>query len=426
MSKNAGNSASWRRLDNAAKIFPSNSSLRDPKVFRFTCEIIDAVEPDILQFAAERTLNLFPFFRYTMRHGFFWYYLEDTQLPVTVSEENEFPCQPLYLDASSPLYRITYWQNRINVEVYHALTDGTGAMEFLRTLICQYLQQAYAQQLRGVSLDLGVDASVFQKMGDSFDKYYTGLKGKNERNPHAYRLKGERFPPGKLRVIIGDVPVDILLQQAHEHGVTMTVLLAANLLCAIGEEMAVRDYKHPVVATIPVNLRNFFDSDTARNFFSIVNIGVRFDRTPCQLDAVAAALKDELSRKLTREALQARLNLLASLEHNPFTRILPLVLKDPVMNLAGRLSNQTSTVSFSNVGKVSMPPELAPYIRKFDVFIATAGVQMCSCSYQNTLSLAFTSSFIGTDIERRFFRRLQELGIPVVLSTNLPTENEDE
>ncbi len=49
----------WRRLDNAAKIFPPTSGKRDPKVFRFACELREPVEPEILQTALDVTMELF-------------------------------------------------------------------------------------------------------------------------------------------------------------------------------------------------------------------------------------------------------------------------------------------------------------------------------------------------------------------------------
>ena len=385
----------WKRLDNAAKIFPPTSTARDPKVFRFVCELHEPVDPAALGRAAAGTLAEFPFFRYRLRHGVFWYYLEDTGRPAPpVCEEDGPPCEPLYLDAASPLYRITYWRNRLNLEVYHVLTDGAGALQFLRALACHYLQEAHPEALRGADLSLGCD-------------------------PRAYHIRSPRLPAHGLRVILGEIPVDGALREARARGTTVTVLLAACLLVAVGEEMAVRDRKRPVVVTVPVNLRNFFDSDTARNFFSVVNLGVDFRATPCGLDAVIAALTREMEGRLTRENLQNRLNALAGLEHNPFVRILPLALKDPVMHVAGRMSDDAVTVSLSNVGRVGMPGALAPYIRKFDVFISTGALQICSCSYGNILSIGLTSAFQATDVERRFFRLLTGLGLPVTIATNL-------
>lgn len=39
----------WRRLDNAAKLFPAASSKRDTRVFRFYCELKEDIQQEILQ-----------------------------------------------------------------------------------------------------------------------------------------------------------------------------------------------------------------------------------------------------------------------------------------------------------------------------------------------------------------------------------------
>ena len=129
-------SPDWTRLDNAAKIFPPTSNKQDTKVFRFACQLNEWVEQDILQQATEKTLETFPIFRSVLKHGLFWYYLEKTELVPVVEPEYRPPCGQIY-DPSSRnlLFEVTCWRNRINLEVYHSLTDGTGALQFLKTLL---------------------------------------------------------------------------------------------------------------------------------------------------------------------------------------------------------------------------------------------------------------------------------------------------
>ena len=42
---------------------------------------------------------------------------------------------------------MTYYKKRINFEVFHALTDGTGATEFLRELVKNYLHLVHKDEL---------------------------------------------------------------------------------------------------------------------------------------------------------------------------------------------------------------------------------------------------------------------------------------
>ena len=109
------------------------------------------------------------------------------------------------------------------------------------------------------------------------DRYYNRrIKGKNAPDKPAYQLRGPGSPEGRLQVIEGLVPADRLLQAAHRRHATLTVFLTAVLMQAVEGVMRVRDKKKPVTITVPVNLRNFFESQSARNFFSIINVAYSF------------------------------------------------------------------------------------------------------------------------------------------------------
>ena len=71
------------------------------------------------------------------------------------------------------LFEVTCWRNRINLEVYHSLTDGTGALQFLKTLVCNYLSIKYPQLSEELMAGIQYDASVSERDEDSFLKYTT-------------------------------------------------------------------------------------------------------------------------------------------------------------------------------------------------------------------------------------------------------------
>ena len=138
--------AQWNRLDNAAKIFPPTSNLIDPKVFRCTCQLREDIDPDILQEALDETMVLFPYFRSIIKKGFFWYYLEQSTLSPKVIEERKAPCGPIFAqDEHELLFELSYYRRRINLEVYHALTDGTGGLQFLQQVLIIYLQKCHRE-----------------------------------------------------------------------------------------------------------------------------------------------------------------------------------------------------------------------------------------------------------------------------------------
>ncbi len=423
---NNRNVPSWWTLDNAAKIFPSTGSSHDSKVFRFVCELRDPVDPRLLQTALDRTIQRFPIYRSVMKRGWFWYYLEDSPLPALVRREEQPPCYPVYPSVRrSLLFRVLYYRGRISLEVYHALTDGAGALNFLCRLVYEYLLLRCPEQFPQPVPALAYDASQSQRQADSFQKYYEKPSGRSmSRAPVAYQIRGERLPRNHLAILEGRMPLDQVLACARARGVTLTELMTAVLLRAIHAGMRVRDRKKPVVITIPVNLRNYFPSESARNFFTTINVGYDFSRGEDSLEAVLAGVKRNFQENLTGERLREHMNTLCALEHSVPLRLVPLPIKDVVLRIANRLAARGVTASFSNVGKVSMPKEMEKMIGLFSVFASAGMLQACACSFGGQYTVSFASPYRICETERVFFRELARMGLEVVLTTNLPPENE--
>jgi len=411
----------WVKLDNAAKIFPPTSNERDTKVFRFVCELRDVIDKSFLQEALDKTMPLFPFYRTVLRRGFFWYYFESTDLVPKVEEEYKLPCSMLYHpNRRNLLFEVTYYKNRINLEVYHALTDGTGALAFLKTLLYFYITIRYKDDFKDGFPVLDYDASISQKMDDSFLKHYTDNRiPKKVKITRAYRIQGRRFIDNRIKVIEGVMPVKYVLNLAHKYGATLTVYLTALFIKAIYKEMPARSRKYPIVISVPVNLRSYFPSVTARNFFATINVRYNFGTSGDKLEDIIEEVKDCFNRELTQEKLQAHMNKLSALEHNAFMRMVPLILKDTVLRFANSLNDRQITATLSNIGKITVSPQLAPYINIFSCFTSAKRPQIALCSFQDKLVVSFSSPFTGTDIQKNFFRFLTNESVPVVISTNI-------
>ena len=179
-----------------------------------------------------------------------------------------------------------------------------------------------------------------------------------------------------------------------------------------------RAKRRPVSLAVPVNLRRFFPSVSARNFFNLVSVQYNFYKKNPGLEEVCRAVDADLKRQLTKENLLNQLNQFSRIEHNIFIKPIPLMIKDKGLKLAYRVSGKDTTATISNVGVVSMPDEIAPFIHQFDVYNSTDKIQACVCSFENRLTVGFASAFVSTDIERRFFRKLTSLGIDVTIVSN--------
>jgi NRPS condensation-like uncharacterized protein len=411
----------WAKLDNAAKIFPPATTERDTKVFRFVCELKEEIDKDILQKALDATLELFPIYKSVLRRGVFWYYFEDTELKPVVSEDHKLPCNMIYhQNRRNLLFEVSYYKCRINVEMYHALADGTGAMQFLKTLAYHYIIMKYETDFDGLIPDFDYDASFTQKNDDSFLKHYSGDKSiVNVKLNKAYHINGRRYIDNRIKIIEGEMSVKEVLAIAHRYDTTMTIYLAALFMKAIYEDMPARARKTPVALAVPVNLRAYFPSVTARNFFTTINLSYHFGKNLDRLEDIIQSLKESFHRELTMDNMRKHIDRLSALEHNVFMRVVPLILKDYVLRIAHGISNRTITAALSNIGRVTVCKELTPYIRLFDCFTSANRPQICMCSFGDRLVISFTSPFIGTDIQKNFFRALTNEGVNLTIASNI-------
>lgn len=411
----------WSRLDNAAKIFPSSTSRRDSKVFRFYCQLDRPVEPEHLTLAVEQVLAHFPFYRCTMRKGMFWYFLEESRKFPRVAQESEPPCaQKAHPDRHDLLLSVSYYRCRINVEMYHALADGTGALDFLKALVCRYLVLCHPQ-LAGEEPQF--DGSLQERMADSFRQHYRGEKMARRGfhlQPAAYHLSGRKLPEDRLQLVEGVASASQVAAAAKARGATVGMYLCAVFQQAIYRQMPASQTKRPVVVSMPINLRNFFDSRTARNFFSVMPLSRNFSQQSGELEDILEQVKEDFRRELEPQRVAQRVEELCRLEYNLFTRMVPLVLKDVVMMCGNKLFNRSVTGAISNLGRVSFPAAFQPYIQRMGAFNSTSRIHLCLCSCGDAMTFGFATPFSGSGVEvaRHFFRILREEGVEITVAAN--------
>lgn len=403
--------AYWRSLDNAAKLFSAASSPKDTRVFRFYCELKEEVKEEILQEALNQTIQKYPVFLSVMRKGLFWHYLEKSELRPVVREEYKEPCSSLYVrDKKTLLFEVTYYKKRINFEVFHALTDGTGATEFLRELVKNYLYLIHEEDLEPVELS-NQYLTVKDQEDDSFSRYYDpDFPRKKKKKIRAVQIKKGGKGYEELQINEASMSVKELLGIAREKKVSMSVLLTAAFICAIHEEMSRMQEKKPVILMVPVNLRKIFPSDSMLNFFGYIEPGYQFGGGKDSFEDVLEAVKLYFQENLSKEHMAGRMNELIAIEKHKILKWAPLELKNRCIRAGAKMAEQEVTAVLSNMSVVKMPEDYAQYIEKFGVYTSTNRTELCICSFQDTLSLGFTSRYDSTNIQRNFYRILKELG----------------
>jgi NRPS condensation-like uncharacterized protein len=440
----------WIRLDNASNIFLAARNEIDTKVFRLTAEMKDNIKPSILQEALNITYEEYPLFHSVLRRGFFWYYLEKSEEDPQVEKESEPPVSKIYKSGERNfLFRILYKENRIHLEVFHALTDGTGALWFLEDLLIEYVRLRYAKDEQNPK-----EKRQKADIEDSFNRYFREKKRRTQfdrfiqplreiykeqkinkrllpsvtespEDKKIYQIKGTLTPDHRPRIIHLELPVKEALALARKEGVSLTMYLSALYLLTIYEAKEKKDEEITLSMSIPINLRQFFPSITVRNFFSttVVDYTFKADKTP-ELSDICQKINQQFQKQLEKEALENRLKKHIAFEFYPPARIILRPIKDLILKGINKLNNRKITAAMSNLGIVHLPEEMSEYVENMYFLTSVIRPQFSVLSYGQTLNICFTSPFSETAIYQHFVEHLTAAGLKVAVDVNKVTREE--
>lgn len=426
--KNTKNENSWYRLDNAAKIYPPTSNANHANVFRIAVRLKELVNPQLLQEALTVTLPRFPSFDVRMQKGLFWHYFEHNPGKAVVSQELAPICRPIVLEETNGyLFRLSYYETRISLEVFHAVADGTGAIAFLKSILYKYLIHDGKNVIIDDGILSGKMSPAVTETEDSFQKHYDPKSSSSRAESKAYQISGTRLAPAAVRVTHGIIPISDYKQLAKKCGATVTEYTVALMIFAIYEkQLKGKGSKLPVKVSVPVNLRSIFKSETLRNFSSYVNVGLKFSSEVYTFEDILSAVSSQIKKEVQKDKLIEKIGANVSAERSPFMRFTPLVLKSIALKTAFRLyGERLVTSTMSNMGIINLPPSMAEHVERFEFVLGAPVKNMLNCAictFNSNLIMTFTRVMEETDIERFFFRYLSGQGIPVVIESNYGVE----
>ena len=417
----------WLRLDNAAKIYPAARRKNWSNVFRQSATLTEEVDTQVLQSALDVMVKRFPSIASRLRKGVFWYYLQQVEAAPAIREEFSYPL--VYMSKAEMrrcAFRVIVYGKRIAVEFFHALTDGAGALVFLKNLVAEYLEQKY-----GVSIPLEhgiVDRTAPpspEEMEDSFPKY-AGAVAASRKDTNAWHMYGEPQKDGFLHQTCFRLATREALEAAHRHHTTLTVFMSAAMMMAL---LRLQQEKCPNVKRqklikllIPIDLRQLFPSRTLRNFamYTIPEIDPRLGAYT--FEEICRIVEHKMGLEFTAKHMSSVIATNVNDEKNPLVRLIPLPIKNAVMKaIFDSVGEKKSCLSLSNLGRVQLPDEMARYVERMDFILGVQAAAPYNCgmlSYGDTLYISFIRNIRDAELERHFFAVLQELGLSVTVESN--------
>lgn len=417
----------WLKLDNAATIYPSTLSKKFAAMFRMTITLNEKIDKKVLSFALKKVIKRFPTFRYELKQGFFWCYFKHIDRIPEIQDDFQNPMLRMNFKTNKGfMFRIRCFEKRIAIEYFHALTDGTGAITFLLTLIGEYLKIKYNINIKYNKLVLDVnDKAKKYEYDDSFKKYARNI-GTLERETPAYHYKGVNEESHILNIITGIIPINKLKEESKKYNSTITQFIASIMILSIQEmqkkEKSKSNKNKPIKISIPINLRNIYNSNTMRNFSSYINVGIESKYGDYSFEEIINVVKNQMGLNLSEKRINSKITANVKLSKSYFIRLIPLFIKKHILSLAESLmGDRYCSTTLSNMGKINVPNEMLNYINEIGVVIGKSRNKPGSCAcigYGKNLYINFSRKIKEAEFERLFFTNLIKFNIPVELESN--------
>ncbi|MBQ4137327.1 MAG: hypothetical protein IJD67_04380 [Clostridia bacterium] len=427
MKKREKRALRWTKLDNAAKIYPAARRKNWSNVFRQSATLNEEVDKAVLSSALEVVVKRFPTIAARLRKGMFWYYLQEVEAVPEIIDEYSYPLTFMSRkEMTKCAFRVIVYKNRIAVEFFHSLTDGTGALVFLKNLVAEYLEQKYDIS---IPFEDGIvdrrQKPDKEELEDCFLKV-AGDVSMSRRDTNAWHMSGEAEAKGFLNLTCFKLPVKEVIEKAHEYNTTLTIFLSAVLMKAL---MDLQSEKTPSVkkqklikVLIPVNLRNLFPSKTLRNFamFTIPEIDPRLGKY--SFEEIVKVIYHKMGAEVTQKHMGSVIATNVKDEKNLLLRVVPLPLKNAVMKAVfDSVGEKKACLTLSNLGLVKLPDIMKKYISRIDFILgvqAAAPYNLGIISYGDTVYANFIRNICPPELERHFYLCLKELGIEAVVESN--------
>ena len=419
----------WLRLDNAAKIYPAARSQRWSNVFRLSATLQETVDVTVMQAALDVTVRRFPSIAARLRKGVFWYYLQQLRRAPRIRMEASYPLTRMgFAETRQCALRVIVYRNRVAVEYFHSLTDGTGGMVFLKNLVAEYLQQKYGIAIapQGDILDRQEEPKE-EELEDAFPRYAGPVAASRKENP-AWRLSGTREQNEFLHLICLKLSAAQVKEKAKAQGVSITAFLTATLMLALQQlqqaKIPKRSRRKRIRVQVPVNLRQLFPSKTLRNFSYYTTPEIDPRLGDYNFREICTLVQHHLGLEVTAKNMSTKIAANVGNEKMLIVRMLPLFIKNIVMKAIYKVVGEKySCLSISNLGLVTLPPEMAPHVQRLDFILGPQSQAPHNCgviTWGDDLYINLIRNIREPELEACLCQVLKEQGLDITVQSNDP------
>ena len=250
---------------------------------------------------------------------------------------------------------------------------------------------------------------------NSFSQFYDKKESDSAQKAKAYHPLGRKLPYDQLQFMEIAMDSGEVRRISKEMGVGLTSFFSALLMRSMYKDMPALMRKVPITASIPVNLRKYYPSETARNFFNSIHVSCILKEGEA-LESIARSIDDELKENMKPERIARQMDSYQKLERLFFIRMVPLILKQPVVRYFSKQENKRVSFVISNMGEIRIDDRLRPYVDGITAFCAHSEMFFTIYSYNGRLKIGVSSAYSDTRVIKNFVRSLTDMGLEICVN----------
>lgn len=404
----------WYPVDNVSFLYAVLKNKKRQNVFRFSCEIKDNIDKDYLQIALRETLKVYPKYHINLKTGAFGFYYETSDMDPLVVEETQPICHKLFYNDKDLLYEVSYYNNRINLEVSHILSDAQEAKEFFRLLVNNYIKYYYDEKYTIV------DNSAIQLEHVSNNIVQTNNNitalANNYKNVYKYPVKKYL---SKTRFYEVHTNLDQMIGLTEKYGVDLPTFLVSLMIFSILAELKIKDTNKRIKIELPIDLRTFSEANDSQNCFDIFYVDFNPAGNKLDFPSIIATVSEQLKAKAKDDSGEVRNHINVSFQKFISAKYRPLFIKKVGMSVIYKNVSRRRTAIYSNVGTLIFDDNVEAYIKNVSLLSSTSDMRFTLISNKNDLCIGISSVYKYNNVIANFIRLLRNAELEMYINTEV-------
>lgn len=377
------------------------------------------IKEDALRRALKRTLKRYPLYRHTIEEnenkGIHYVPIpEDNPYPIFTGEKKNrrFGSD----ETGGYLFTIWYLNKHFIMEIFHGLSDGTGANAFIQTLLYCYATECGVEVKDTKNIRLDSESPRESETEDVYAKY------SNTEVEEFYKPKevepfglpeeffGEEVNSYKLFEL--ELEFEQLLKLSKSAESSPAPMLSVVIAQAIYETYNVGD--KIITGCIPVNLRGIFNTDSIENCVMTVPVIYHPRLRGMELSKQATCVRANLDLLVQKEnAIVYATKSVSKMHHFCDGVHTPGEIADIFINTLRPIGYNMYSYMLSYVGNVVLPQELENMVEKIIAhtppFSTPFGIT--AFVYKGKMRMLIAQNFESEALVHNISKKLTEIGI---------------